>query len=345
MAEICINENDIKSLIESYKREDNSFNLYSYSELKGNKRVCKFFINNQECRIDIWIKRSSVKIIPTKNPDYANKLIEFITKNTQNADINGTQCVFKFDKGMLDYLLNKIDDEYCGLITYTRNENIIRFKGYNGDIVTFTNYENRNKAMIQAKPLVTFGIIVNILTEITDISIDEIIDINKTLANVNMPTDKIRNKMKELLKNSYTYMDEAVLKSISGSIILLEQSDYSEDYTGHVTGVFKALEGYLKKVLNKRFNYKIKKKQSFSMFYRDKGNSSEIDLDNNLTQDEKDSLNKLYTIYSDKRNVYLHSTVDPSQMRIIERMSEAKDLADEILNEIESSYNIFFSKK
>lgn len=344
MAEICINEKDIKALIESYKKEDNTFNLYSYSELKSNKRVCKFFINNQECRIDIWIKKSSVKVIPAKNPNYANKLIEFITKNTQNANVNGTQSVFQFSRSMLDYLLNKIDDEYYGLITYTRNENIIRFQGYNGDIVTFTYYENKNKAMIQAKPLVTFGIIVNILTEMTNISIDEIIDINKALANVNMPTDKIREKMKNILKNSYTYLDEAILKSISGSMTLLEQNDYSEDYTGHITGIFKALEGYLKKVLNKKFNYKIKKKQSFSMFYKDKKNNSEIDLDNNLTQDEKDFLNKLYAIYSDKRNVYLHSTVDPSQMRIIEKISEARNLADEILSKIESSYDVFFNK-
>ncbi|HJJ17905.1 MAG TPA: hypothetical protein OIM61_01275 [Clostridiaceae bacterium] len=345
MAEICINENDIKPLIESYKKVNNSFNLYSFSELKGNKMVCKFFIDKQECRIDIWIKKNSVKIMPAKNPDYANKLIEYITKKTQNSNVQGTQVVFKFNKSMLDYLLSKIDDEFCGLITYTKNDNIIRFKGYNGDVVTFTYYENKVKAMIQAKPLVTFGIIVNILTEITDISIDEIIDINKTLVNVNMPTDKIREKMKNVLKNSYTYLDEAVLKSISGSIILLQQNNYSEDYTGHVTGVFKALEGYLKKVLNKKYNYIIKKKQSFSMFYKDKGNPSKIDSDINLTQDEKDTLNKLYTIYSDKRNVYLHSTVDPSQMRIIEKISEARDLADEILNEIENSYNVFFKRK
>ena len=345
MAEICINENDIKPLIESYKKVNNSFNLYSFSELKGNKMVCKFFIDKQECRIDIWIKKNSVKIMPAKNPDYANKLIEYINKKTQNSNVQGTQVVFKFNKSMLDYLLSKIDDEFCGLITYTKNDNIIRFKGYNGDVVTFTYYENKVKAMIQAKPLVTFGIIVNILTEITDISIDEIIDINKTLVNVNMPTDKIREKMKNVLKNSYTYLDEAVLKSISGSIILLQQNNYSEDYTGHVTGVFKALEGYLKKVLNKKYNYIIKKKQSFSMFYKDKGNPSKIDSDINLTQDEKDTLNKLYTIYSDKRNVYLHSTVDPSQMRIIEKISEARDLADEILNEIENSYNVFFKRK
>lgn len=80
MAEICINENDIKPLIESYKKVNNSFNLYSFSELKGNKMVCKFFIDKQECRIDIWIKKNSVKIMPAKNPDYANKLIEYITK-------------------------------------------------------------------------------------------------------------------------------------------------------------------------------------------------------------------------------------------------------------------------
>ena len=81
------------------------------------------------------------------------------------------------------------------------------------------------------------------------------------------------------------------------------------------------------------------------MFYKEKGTPSEIDLDNNLSEDEKDALNKLYAIYSDKRNVYLHSTVDPSQMRIIEKISEARDLADEILNEIENSYNVFFSNK
>lgn len=76
-----------------------------------------------------------------------------MTKNTQNANINGTQSVFKFRKSMLDYLLNKINDEYYGLITYTRNDNVIRFKGYNGDIVTFTYYENKNKAVIQALKL------------------------------------------------------------------------------------------------------------------------------------------------------------------------------------------------
>ena len=58
-----------------------------------------------------------------------------------------------------------------------------------------------------------------------------------------MPTDKIREKMKNVLKNSYTYLDEAVLKSISGSIILLQQNNYSEDYTGHVTGVFEIRQG------------------------------------------------------------------------------------------------------
>ena len=174
--------------------------ILSVFQIKGNKKVCRFFVNNQECRIDIWIKKSSVKIIPSKNPEYANDLIDFITKNTQKANIKGTQSVFKFDKNMLEYLLNKIDDEYYGLIKYTRNENVIRFKGYNRDVVTFTYYENKNKAMIQAKPLATFGIIINILAEMTDISIDEIIDINKVLANVNMPTDKIRKKKMDGIK-------------------------------------------------------------------------------------------------------------------------------------------------
>ena len=71
MAEICINENDIKSLIESYKRENNSFNLYSYSELKGNKRVCKFFTFYLHLSVEIFcppLVNSTDMISPRLSP-------------------------------------------------------------------------------------------------------------------------------------------------------------------------------------------------------------------------------------------------------------------------------------
>jgi hypothetical protein len=54
----------------------------------------------------------------------------------------------------------------------------------------------------------------------------------------------------------------------------------------------------------------------------------------------KKELNKLYSMYANKRNVYLHSTINPSQTRIIETLKEAQDLSDQILQAINDSYLI-----
>ena len=78
-----------------------------------------------------------------------------------------------------------------------------------------------------------------------------------------------------------------------------------------------------------------------SPFRRDKKTKmTEIDLRTDISSDDKKALYLLYDVYCDKRNVYSHSTVDPSQMKIIENYKEAEELRTEILETIEKSYNI-----
>ena len=133
-----------------------------------------------------------------------------------------------------------------------------------------------------------------------------------------------------------------MIKSLSGSITSLKTIKESEDYTCCVTGAFKTLEGYLTKVLVNKYSYKIDKKNKFSMFYKDKGNLSKIENDKLISNDEKEYLIKLNKIYSNKRNVFLHATIEPSQTRIIENWQEAKEIVDEIIENIEKSYNVFY---
>ena len=159
---------------------------------------------------------------------------------------------------------------------------------------------------------------------------------------MNTPFDSIRTEMKQKLVNSYNYLDLALLKSISGSISMLKSTSPCEDYTGHVAGMFKGLEGYLKKILDKKYNFKFSKDAKFSMFHKDSNNQSAVDKNANVPVDAKKELNKLYSIYKNKRNILLHTTIDPSQTKIIETLQEAKDLADEILDAIENSYTVFF---
>lgn len=51
----------------------------------------------------------------------------------------------------------------------------------------------------------------------------------------------------------------------------------------------------MKKLLDQKFNYTIKEKQSFSMFRKSKyTNLFQIDMDINLTDEVKNALNRLY---------------------------------------------------
>ena len=99
-----------------------------------------------------------------------------------------------------------------------------------------------------------------------------IIEINNMFTTTKISTADIRETIKANLSNSYTFLDEALIKSLSGSITSLKTIKESEDYTCCVTGAFKTLEGYLTKVLVNKYSYKIDKKNKFSMFYKDRGN-------------------------------------------------------------------------
>lgn len=342
MAEIHINQDDIKSIVESYARENSTFVIKSFTD-DVSKKICRCFINGKECTIVFYIKKDRVKILPIgKNTDECNMLIDFIKLKGFSTDISVNQFVFPCTKTAVDNLLEYVGDECNGIVTCTQNGNLYKFVGYNGDILTFTFYPQTNKAMIQGKPFHAYSIVMSYLSGLKEFSFDQIVDINNAFADMNTPSTAIRHEMQIKLKNAYTYLDEALLKSISGSLTLLKQKASSEDYTGCVTGEFKALEGYLKKILSQKYNYRLENKNSFSMFYKDKGKPSKIDLDVNMHKDAKNELIKLYTMYSNKRNVYLHSTVNPSQTRIIETLREAQELSDDILDTINESYLIIF---
>ena len=342
MAEIHINKDDINSIVESYSTIDNTFVIKSFSGA-DNKKTCKFYIEGKECKVIFYIKKKSVNIVPIgNNIEECSKLIEFIASKGFSTNAKVKQFVFSCTKSIIDNLIAYIEDECHGLVSLIQNNNIYKFIGYNSDELTFTFYPTTNKAMIQGKPFHTYSIIVSYLSSLDEYSFEEIVEINNAFTDMNTPSDSIRNLMKTKLENAYTYLDEALLKSISGSLTMLKQKESSEDYTGCVTGEFKALEGYLKKILTKKYKYKLTRNKTFKMFYKSNGNSSDIELDQNIDEPSKKQLNNLYSMYSNKRNVYLHSTIDPSQTRIMSTLKEAKDLSEEILNIINNSYQVIF---
>ena len=341
---IYLNKNDIESIIRNYKLENDSF---QFKSLIGNenKKRCKFYINGLECEVDFFLKKDgTINAIPvgTRNLNECNLLIDYVVSKGLDADIKTNQFTFNLNEDSLHTLIDIVNYQYSNVIRIEENNNRYKFVGYNGDWINLIYYPTKNKAMIQGKALYTYSIVVNIIVDFDVITLDDVISINNNFVNMNTPFDTIRNEMKRKLLNSYNYLDLALLKSISGSLSMLQSNNPCEDYTGHVAGMFKGLEGYLKKVLDKKYNLKFTKDAKFSMFYKDKNNQSEVDKNSNIPEAAKTELNKLYSIYKNKRNILLHTTIDPSQTKIIETLQEAKDLANEILNSIENSYNFFF---
>lgn len=341
---VYLNKNDLESIIKNYKLENNNFQFKSLTGSENKKR-CKFYINGLECEIDFFLKKDgTINMIPvgSKNLDECNLLIDYIISKGLNADVKTNQFTFKLNEQSLNILLSTIKYQYSNLIRIEKNNDCYRFIGYNGDWINLTYYPTKNRAMIQGKALYTYGIVISIIVDFDEISVEDFISINNNFVNMNTPFDSIRTEMKQKLVNSYNYLDLALLKSISGSISMLKSTSPCEDYTGHVAGMFKGLEGYLKKVLDKKYNFKFSKDAKFSMFHKDSNNQSAVDKNANVPADAKKELNKLYSIYKNKRNILLHTTIDPSQTKIIETLQEAKDLADEILDAIENSYTVFF---
>jgi hypothetical protein len=343
MAEIYLNKNDIRSIIESYKTLDTSFVMREYID-NGNKKICIFYLKGKECKAEFYIKKNSLKIIPVgKNVEECNILIDYVSSKGLEANIENRQFTFSCSQEVINSLIDYINEECNGIVSYTQNNNIYKISGYNGDELTFTYYSTTNRALIQGKPLHVYSVITTFLSGLTSFTFDQIVEINNAFAGMNTPSSVIRMEMQNKLGEAYLYLDEALLKSISGSLSLLKQKPASEDYTGCITGEFKALEGYLKKILTKKYSYKLRKHDTFSMFYREYQTLSEIEQNINISPVCKEQLNKLYNMYTNKRNVYLHSTIDPSQTRIIESLKEAQDLSDEILKAIRDSYCIIFN--
>jgi len=342
MAKIHINKDDIKSIVESYSKVNGTFVIKSFTE-KDNQKTCHFYINGKDCTVIFYVKKDCINIVPTgKNIEDSNLLINFVQSKGFSTKSEVNQFVFKCTQGIINNLLDYITDECNGLVTYINNDNIFKFTGYNGDILTFTFYPQSDKAMIQGKPFHAYSIIMSYLSGLPDFTFDQIVEFNNIFTNMNTPSSAIREVMQSKLGESYSFLDEALLKSISGSLTLLHQTAICEDYTGCVTCEFKALEGYLNKILSQKYSYTLTKNKTFGMFYKESGTPSQIESDANISANARTELIKLYRMYSNKRNVYLHATIDPSLTRIIPTLKEARDLSDDILYLIKDSYPIIF---
>ena len=209
-------------------------------------------------------------------------------------------------------------------------------QGYNGDIVNLNIYEN--KLVIQARPLCVYGALLSSLSLYVNIDFKDEGITNKV---VNLHDNLLDRTISNRIGSCYLYLDEALRDSLKSSYELLKVYEINSitlsDYSGILVGSFKALEGYLRKVLVEKYHYRFEKGKSFDMFKAVNGTSN-IDQNPMINDESKRQLKNLYRIFNQKRNVYLHGS--NTSTVIIKNYIDAKSIFDEILDSLDNAYSI-----
>lgn len=338
MTRILLDKNNLEVLVRKFFNENKDYILKQYTQ-DEKKHIVVFYASGVECRVDLYISNKGIKPVLGKNKDFALHFVEFIESCGIKDELSAHQVSLPYID-ILPALIEEISTKYQDTIAITKEGNRYTIKGYNTDQIYITAYDD--KFLIQGKPYYAYQMVMGYLAENDLVKFDEFVSINQVFTNITISSNIIREKMRSLLVNSYAYMEEAQLKSISSSFSFIDKKVYSDDYSSALTGVFKGLEGFIKKVLTQEFNCKLSEKQSFSIMGKDKNDKSDFDRRQDIPEKIKNSVSSLYLLYNDTRNVYLHSTVDPKQMRIIENVEEAAELRDKVLRAIENTFNDIF---
>lgn len=338
MTRILLDKNNLEVLVRKFFNENKDYILKQYTQ-DEKKHIVVFYANGVECRVDLYISNKGIKPVLGKNKDFALHFVEFIESCGIKDELSAHQVSLPYID-ILPALIEEISTKYQDTIAITKEGNRYTIKGYNTDQIYITAYDD--KFLIQGKPYYAYQMVMGYLADNDLVKFDEFVNINQVFTNITISSNIIREKMRSLLVNSYAYMEEAQLKSISSSFSFIDKKVYSDDYSSALTGVFKGLEGFIKKVLTQEFNCKLSEKQSFSIMGKDKNDKSDFDRRQDIPEKIKNSVSSLYLLYNDTRNVYLHSTVDPKQMRIIENVEEAAELRDKVLRAIENTFNDIF---
>ncbi len=343
MAEILININDVEEIINSYGSIDSTFSVISRAKVGTTGTRYNFVIKSQSCTIVVYDGKKSVKVIPEgRNRETALEFIKYIENKGLNPKVNTKQHAFKCSSDFCDNMKDYFELVYPYNIKCEAINNKYVFTGYNRDKITIHQFAD--KILVQGKPLYVYSLVISYIAENLNIPLEEFIESLKDFNELNSAVSAIRMTLSKQIGDSYSYLDEVLLRCISSSYCMLkkfENGEHCEDYSGCLTGVFKALEGYLKKVLQEKYGF-VFRNTSFEMFKKASGKPINfIDGYEIYSDVENQHFSKLYSLYKNKRNTYLHAKTVVSSTAVIDTFADAKSFYLEIVKEIKDSYEVF----
>lgn len=340
MAKIISSKIRVEELIQRFGRENTLFLRKQYYAVdEGPHWILDFVLNGKDCSIDIYYKKKEINILPrSKNKETSNILIEFLKQNSYNSDVNPVNIsIPNVYETFFEDFNRYLGDNSSLDITVNDKDNRKVYESVNGDKVYFQKYNN-GTILVQTKPFAVFNYLMDFLSENELIKAEDIVEWNKQVIGIRCEGENYISELKLKLRDAYDYFPRAIQKTLISSYAICKANIILQDYSVAMAGIFRALEAYLKMILEK-FGYKLKKRDTFGMFHSEYTEGVKIDVNINIPNKIKTDLINLHKLYNSKRNVYMHVPLNTMSTPIIENSSDMMDIVNEILGTIKSSYD------
>ena len=321
---------------------------FSSKEIKdvGNQKRFLFTVNGKESKLDIYQKGDgSTTFRATGNyTEYSQALKEAIEKQgVRNTSENKNYSVFLGEEwigktiGFLKQLSgveNEEDDN--------GDRTVYKFTSKYGDKLTLVVFKNFNVA-VQGKPLYLYNEFCSFISLAPAITVNDVVDMTNAFNETEIGASDTRAKMSELLPNAYNSdkIKETIWKLFSPSVVLIEDNKVMDDYSCCVFPALRALEGYLKFLLDQK-DIVVDKKHNFATVFKpnDTGKFVLYPKHKKSTIDSKyeEALEEVYNYFHGSRHVLFHVDQILINTKLIEEKQEAKDIFYEVINLIEKTF-------
>ncbi|EGD46756.1 hypothetical protein Cpap_1295 [Ruminiclostridium papyrosolvens DSM 2782] len=163
--------------------------------------------------------------------------------------------------------------------------------------------------------------------------------------------NEAENILKDRLKTAYDILFPHDRKFLNSAICLILYNNPLQEYSAIINPAFKGLEGYLRKMIAEKIGSRIPEvmkkvydpKLSLSWLVEKDKYMDTYFINRNYGDSRNPSNDRafegLYKIYKEDRNPYSHST--GLATRTCDSIEDAKDIVDQILSAISSTYSIF----
>jgi hypothetical protein len=340
MAKIISSKTKIEELFQKFGRDNPKYiRKQLYAVDGGSHCILDFVLNGSDCSIDIYYKKKEINLLPRgKNKETSNILIEFIKEHSYNSEVNPVNISIPNVHETFFEDFDRYLGEYSSLkISVHEKDNKKVYESENGDKVYFQKYNN-GTMLVQTKPFAVFNFLMDFLSKNELVKTEEIVEWNKKVLGINTTDMNYINELKIKLSNAYDFFPRAIQKTLISSYVICKANLILEDYSVSMAGIFRALEAYLKMVLEK-YGYKLKKRDTFGMFHSEYTDGVRIQDNNTIQNEIKNDFENLHRLYNSKRNVYLHVPLNTISTPIIEESSDMMNIVDEILETIKCSYD------